>query len=59
MLQLLYAKDLAKYAKSNIAALVQRVLQKNTDVTGTLRGYFVAVSDATVMELEKMVKGGN
>ena len=59
MLQSLYAKNLAKYAKSNIAALVQRVLQKNTDVTGTLRGYFVAVSDATVMELEKMVKGGN
>ena len=59
MLQSLYAKDLAKYAKSNIAALVKRVLKKNTDVTGTLRWYFITVSDETIMELEKMVKGGN
>ena len=59
MLRSLYAKDLARYAKSNIAALVRRVLKKNTDVTGTLREYFIAVSDATVMELENMVKGGN
>lgn len=59
MLQSLYAQDLVKYAKSNVAALVRRTLKKNTDVNGTIRGYFIAVSDDTVMELEKMVKGGN
>ena len=58
ILQSLYIKDLAKYAKSNVSALVRRTLKKNTDVTGTIRGYFIAVSDETVMELEKMVKGG-
>lgn len=58
MLQSLYAKDLVKYAKSNVAALVRRTLKKNTDVTGTIREYFIAVSDGTVMMLEEMVKGG-
>lgn len=58
ILQSLYTKDLVKYAKSNVSALVRRTLKKNTDVTGTIRGYFIAVSDETVMELEKIVKGG-
>lgn len=59
MMQPLYAKDLDKYAKSNIVALVRRSLKKNTDVTATIREYFIDVSDNTVMMLEKMVKGGN
>lgn len=58
MLQSIYTKDLDKYAKSNIAALVRRALKKNTDVTGTIREYFIDVSDDTVVTLEKMVKGG-
>lgn len=59
MLQSLYAKDLDHYAKSNVAALVRRTLKKNTDVPGTIRGYFISVSDSTVTMLKKMVKGGN
>lgn len=59
MMQPLYAKDLSKYAKNNIAALVRRTLKKNTDITGTIREYFIEVSDDTVITLEKMVKGEN
>lgn len=58
MMQSLYAKDLDKYAKSNITALVRRTLKKNTDVTGTIREYFIDVSDDIIVMLEKMVKGG-
>lgn len=58
MMQSFYAKDLDKYARRNIAALVRRSLKKNTDVTATIREYFIAVSDNTVMMLEKMVRGG-
>ena len=58
MLQSLYTKDTAKYAKNNVAALVRRTLNKNTDVAGTVRQYFVDVSDEVVYEIEKLVKGG-
>lgn len=58
MMQSLYVKDLDKYAKNNVAALVRRILKKNTDVIGTIHEYFIEVSDDTVVTLEKMVKGG-
>lgn len=53
-----YLNDLSKYAKANIAALVKRAMKNSTDVAGTIRGYFVDVSDDTVYTIEKMVKGG-
>lgn len=58
MLQSLYSKDTAKYAKNNVAALVRRTLKKNTDVAETVRQYFIDVSDEVVYEIEKAVKGG-
>ena len=48
MLQSLYSKDTAKYAKNNVAALVRRTLKKNTDVAETVRQYFIDVSDEVV-----------
>ena len=50
--------DLDKYAKRTITALMWRTLKKNTDVTGTIREYFIDVSDDTIVLLEQMVKGG-
>lgn len=58
MLQILYTKDIAKYAKNNVVALIRRTLNKNTDVTGTVRQYFIDVSDEVVYDIEKLVKGG-
>lgn len=57
-MQSLYTRDLAKYAKVNIVALVRRSMKKNTDISGTVRGYFLVVSDDTVDEIEKVLKGG-
>lgn len=57
-LRLLYTRDISRYAKNNVAALVKRSLKKNTDIAGTIRGYFVDVSDDVVCEIEKMVRGG-
>lgn len=57
-LQDLYEKDLAKYAKMNVTALVKRSLKKNTDIPLTIQEYFVVVSDATVNNIVEMVKGG-
>ena len=55
----LYSRDLARYAQNNIAALVKRNLKKNTDIDGTIRGYFIDVSDEVLNEIAKMVKGGH
>lgn len=57
-MQNLYTKDLAKYAKVNVAALVKRSMKNNTDISGTVREYFIAVSDNTVDEIENILKGG-
>lgn len=57
-LQNLYGNDLAQYAKSNVVALINRSLKSNTDIPGTVREYFVSVSDNTVSEIERVLKGG-
>lgn len=57
-LQGLYARDLAKYAKLNVAALVSRSMKNNTDIPGTVREYFIGASNDTVSEIEKFLKGG-
>ena len=57
-LQELYARNLAKYAKLNVAALVSRSMKYNTDIPGTVREYFIGASDNTVSEIEKILKGG-
>ena len=59
MLQKLYDRDLATYAKNNIAALIRRSATNNTDIVGTIRNYFVKVDEETVKEIEKMLKGGS
>ena len=56
MMQSLYTKELDMYAKRNITALVYRTLNKNTNVAGTIREYFIDVSDDTIMILEELVK---
>lgn len=57
-MQSLYTRDLAKYAKSNVVALVKRSMKNNTDIPGTVREYYIVVSDNTVGEIEKMLRGG-
>ena len=57
-MQSLYTRDLAKYAKANVAALVKRSMKNNTDIPGTVREYFIVVSDNTISEIEKKLKGG-
>ena len=56
--QINYEKDLAGYAKINVAALVKRSLKKNTDIRSTIQEYFVAASDNTVNNIAEMAKGG-
>lgn len=58
MLKRLYAVNLKRYAVINVAALIQRDLKKDTDIRTTIYGYFADVSDRTVSEIEKIVKGG-
>lgn len=58
VLRSLYAQDLSRYARTNVAALIRRTLGKSTDVSATIREYFIDVSESTVSEIEKMVKGG-
>lgn len=57
-LQKLYSKELQKYSRVNVAALILRTIKNNTDLTGTIRSYYLRVSDSTVNEIIKMVKGG-
>lgn len=54
----LYIKNLPQRAKNNIAALIKRSMKKNTDMLGTIRSYFIVVSNATIMDIEKIIKGG-
>lgn len=56
-LQGLYIRDLEKYAKINVSALVKRSLKSNTDISGTVREYFICVSNNTISEIEKILKG--
>lgn len=57
-LQGLYTRDLAKYAKLNVTALVKRSMKNNTDIPGTVREYFIGASNDTVSEIGKFLKGG-
>lgn len=57
-LRKLYLNDLIKYSRINVAALVMNSLKQNTDIVGTVKGYFLLVSDQTINEVVKMVKGG-
>ena len=57
-LRTLYVRDVSKYAKINVAALIKRSLKNNTDISGSICEYFISVSDSTISEIEKMVKGG-
>jgi hypothetical protein len=54
----LYSKDLPRYAKGNVAALVKKSADENTDLPGTVRTYFLIASDQTINEITEMVKGG-
>lgn len=56
-LKKLYGTDVSKYAKINIASLIRRSMTANVELSGTIRSYFFKVSDVTVNEIEKMVKG--
>ncbi len=58
-LRSLYSRDISRYAKVNVVALVNRGLEKNTDIDvgKTIRGYFIGVSDDVVCEIEKMTGG--
>lgn len=57
-LRSLYPRDISSHAKVNVAALIRRSLKDDTDIAGTIRGYFVDVSDDVVCEIERMVGGG-
>ena len=58
-LKILYTTDLAKYARTNVAALIRRTVSKNTDIPGTIREYYLGVCESTANEIEKMMKGGS
>ena len=55
----MYSKNLSSFAKANVAALVKRSLKKNTDIPGTIREYFLSITETTISEIEEMVKGGH
>ena len=57
-LRTLYVRDVSKYAKINVAALIKRSLKDNTDISGSVCEYFILASDSTISEIEKLVKGG-
>lgn len=57
-LQNLYAKDLSSYAKRKVTALITCSMNRNTDIPGTIRNYFIVVSDSSSSEIETMIKGG-
>lgn len=52
-----YDNDLIKFVKITVAALISRTATKNTDIIGTIRRYFLEVSDETVEDIEKIIKG--
>ena len=57
-LQQLYGSDLIDYAKKNVAALVGRNYTIDIDLFGTIREYFIEVSEETIKDIEKIVRGG-
>lgn len=57
-LQNLYVRDLAKYAKVTVSALVNRSMKDNTDIPNTVRSYFIGASEITVSEIANIIKGG-
>lgn len=57
-LQTLYSKDLGRYARANVAALIKHSMKTSTDIPGTVREYFIVVSDNTIVEIENLLKGG-
>ena len=52
----LYSKDLPKFSKVNVAALILRSLKPNTDIGGTIKEYYLVVSEQTIAEVTKLVK---
>ena len=58
VLQGLYTKDISKYAKMNVAALVMHSVKKDTNLRGTVKEYFLAISDDTINQIVDLVKGG-
>ena len=57
-LQSLYTEDIQKFAKTNIAALIKRKATKTTDITGTIRSYFIEADNSTIAEIKNMLDGG-
>ncbi len=53
-----YTRNLEKFAKINVAALIRKNLTKNTDISASVREYFISVSNDTVNEISEMVKEG-
>ena len=58
MLGKLYSSDIAKFAKVNIAVLVKRKITQSTNIPGSIRKYYLDVSDETVQDIEQIMKGG-
>lgn len=54
----LYSKDLLKFSKVNVAALILRSLKANTDINGTIKEYYLLASEQTIDDVTKLVKGG-
>lgn len=54
----LYSKDLIKFTNVNVAALILRSLKANTDINGTIKEYYLLVSEQTIDDVMKLVKRG-
>lgn len=54
----LYDQGIARFAKQNVAQLVERSLKNSTDISATISGYFTQVSANTLNEIIAAVKGG-
>ena len=59
MLNELYSTDIIKFAKVNVAALIGRKLTSMIDIPGSIHTYFLDVSEETVKDVEKILKGVN
>lgn len=51
-----YGCNIEKFATQNIVELIRRILKSDTDIDGTVRGYFTNVSDKTVATIVAMLK---
>ena len=54
----LYSKDLPKFSKKSVAALILHSLKQNTDINGTIRQYYLLVSEQTIEDVAKMIREG-